>query len=56
MYCAYRQLCDVLSALAARKAGKLLLACNKSDLGAKAFSEPFIVKQLEKEMCAVSNV
>jgi GTPase SAR1 family protein len=45
---------DVLASLAARGArgggANVLVACNKSDLGVKAFSDSFIVKQLEKEI------
>lgn len=54
---ACRQLLGALTALAQRRRPRpgLLLACNKSDQGAKAFDEAFILKQLEKEMC-VSHV
>lgn len=30
---------------------RLLVACNKADLGERAFSQAFIVRQLEKELC-----
>jgi hypothetical protein len=47
-----RQLLDVLLELErAPRKPHLILACNKSDLGAKAFNDAFIVKQLDKEMC-----
>ena len=32
---------------------QLILASNKSDLGAAAFDDAFILKQLDKELCAV---
>ena len=49
-----RQLFEVLTALAATpRRVPVVVACNKSDLGAKAFNDAFIVKQLEKELCAL---
>ena len=50
-----RLLYDVLSEAARAKGGAaapVVLACNKSDLGEKAFGTDFIVTLLDKEMCA----
>ena len=55
--CLCRQLLQVLQALAARPRRPpphAIVACNKSDLGVKAFSDAFITKQLEKELCAAA--
>lgn len=51
---ACRQLYHVLQcqAHAASRRSRVVIACNKVDLEERAFSQDFIVKQLEKEMCA----
>lgn len=49
-----RQLYHVLQhqACTSPKRGGVIIACNKSDLEERAFSQDFISRQLEKEMCA----
>jgi hypothetical protein len=31
-----------------------MIACNKADLGAKVFDSAFIIKELDKAMCALA--
>lgn len=53
---ACRQLYHVLQCQAhpAPRRSRVVVACNKVDLEERAFSQDFIVKQLEKEMCGLS--
>ena len=52
-----RHLYEVLTRLAQCSGPKrrLLLACNKADLGERSFSTDFIVRQLEKELYASAD-
>jgi Signal recognition particle receptor beta subunit len=54
---ACRHLYAVLRRLAQQPSRRpLLLACNKSDLSERAFSQDFIVRQLEKELYALLHL